>query len=117
MKEYIYQTARLQHEPVTPEDPQSKRFAESFVKILCKFIHPTIAEGKDSKTELQNFLLIYHSTRTTTGKSPAEMLYGCTLKTKLPQNFTKKEPHDQTKVRGYHNAKKLQQKANLDRYH
>ena len=45
------------------------------------------------------------------------MLYGCTLKTKLPQIFTKKESHDQTEVRGYHNAKKLQQKANFDRHH
>ena len=46
MKEYTKQLG-IQHEPVTPEDPQSNRFAESFVKILCKFIHSTTAEGKD----------------------------------------------------------------------
>ena len=115
MKEYTKQLG-IQHEPVTPKDPQSNRFAESFVKNLCKFIHSTIAEGKDPKTELQNFLLIYRSTpHRTTGKSPAEMLYGRTLKTKLPQFFTKKESHDQTKVRGYHNAKMLQHKSNFDR--
>ena len=45
------------------------------------------------------------------------MLYGSTLKTKLPQFFTKKESHDQTKVRGYHNAKMLQHKSNFDRHH
>ena len=117
MKEYTKQLG-IQHEPVTPKDPQSNGFAESFVKNFCKFIHSTIAEGKDPKTELQNFLLIYRSTpHRTTGKSPAEMLYGRTLKTKLPQFFTKKESHDQTKMCGYHNAKKLQQKANFDRHH
>ena len=108
----------IKHDPVTPEDPQSNGFAESFVKILCKFIHSTIAEGKDPQEELQNYLLIYRSTpHTTTGKSPAEMLYGRTLKTKLPQIFSKKESHDAAKVRDYHNAKKLQQKANFDKHH
>ena len=117
MKEYTKQLG-IQHELVTPKDPQGNGFAESFVKNLCKFIHSTTAEGKEPKTELQNFLLIYRSTpHTTTGKSPVDVLYGCTLKTKLPQFFTKKESHDQTKVRGYHNAKKLQQKAHFDRHH
>ena len=115
MKEYTKQLG-VKHEPVTP-DPQSNIFAENVVKILCKFIHSTIAERKNPKTELQNFLPTYHSTpHTMTGKSPAEMLYGQTLKTKLLQIFTKKESHDQTKVCGYHNAKKLQQKANFDRH-
>ena len=93
MKEYTKQL-RIIVDPVIP-DPQSNIFAENFVKILCKFIHSTIAEGKNPKTELHNFLLIYHSTpHTTTGKCLAEMLYGHTLKIKLPQIFRKKESHD-----------------------
>ena len=47
----------FRHHRVTPEDPQSNGFAESFVKIMVKFIHTTIAEGKNPKHELQNYLL------------------------------------------------------------
>ena len=108
----------IQHDPVSLEDPQCNGFAKSFVKILCKFIHSTIAEGKDPQAELQHYLLIYRSTpHTTTGKSPAELLYGQTLKTMLPQIFTKKESHDKAKVQEYHNAKNLQQRANFDKHH
>ena len=57
------------HHPVTPEDPQSNGFAESFVKPLVKFVHTTIAEGRNPKKELHNYLLNYRATPySTTGK-------------------------------------------------
>ena len=43
------------------------------------------AEKKNWRTELNKYLLAYRSTaHTTTGKSPAEMLYGGNISTKLP---------------------------------
>ena len=43
------------------------------------------AEKKNWRTELNKYLLAYRSTaHTTTGKSPAEMLYGRNISTKLP---------------------------------
>ena len=43
------------------------------------------AEKKKWRTELNKYLLAYRSTaHTTTGKSPAEMLYGRNISTKLP---------------------------------
>jgi hypothetical protein len=46
------------------------------------------AEGKSWQRELQTFLLAYRSTpdtRTTTGVSPAELLYRRKIRTKLPE--------------------------------
>ena len=63
----------FKHHPVTPKDPQSNGFAESFEKLLCKLVYTAIAEGKDPKRELHNYLLQYRATpHTTLGKSPAE---------------------------------------------
>lgn len=42
--------------------------------------------GKDWKAEMHQYLLTYHSTNhTTTGKSPAELMFGRKIRTKLPQ--------------------------------
>ena len=76
----------FRHHRVTPEDPQSNGFAESFVKIMVKFIHTTIAEGKNPKNELQNYLLQYRAApHSSTGISPAEALFNRKLRTRLPQ--------------------------------
>lgn len=42
--------------------------------------------GKDWRVEMRQYLLTYHSTaHTTTGKSPAELMLGRKIRTKLPQ--------------------------------
>lgn len=115
MAEYTKRNG-IKHDPVTPEDPQSNGFAESFVKLLCKFLHTKIIEGQDPKKELQNYLLLYRATpHSSTGKSPAEMLNGRKIKTKLPQVFSSAESQEKQKIRQYHNEKKLQQKTYFDR--
>ena len=77
----------FKHHPVTPKDPQSNGFAESFVKLLCKLVHAATAEGKDPKRELHNYFLQCRATpHTTLEKSPAEVLFGRKIQTKLPQH-------------------------------
>jgi hypothetical protein len=56
--------------PVTPEDPQSNGFAENFVKLVCKLVHTAVADHKDPKEEVQNFLLQYRATRTLLRNDP-----------------------------------------------
>ena len=56
----------FKHHPVTPKDPQSNGFAKSFIKLLCKLVHTAIAERKDPKRELHNYLLQYRATPHTT---------------------------------------------------
>ena len=63
--------------PVTPDDPQSNGFAENFVKQMCKLVHTAVADGKNPKEEVHNFLLQYRATpHSTTEYSPAELLFG-----------------------------------------
>ena len=56
--------------PVTPEDPQSNGFAENFVKLMCKLVHTAVADRKDPKEEVQNFLLQYRATLTLLRNDP-----------------------------------------------
>ena len=104
--------------PVAPEDPQGNGFVENFVKSLCKMIHVAMVENKDPKSELYTFLLHYRATpHSTTGVSPAEMLFGRRLQTKLPQIFVREESQEKKEIRERHNKKKLDQKKHFDRRH
>ena len=103
-------------DPVSPEDPQCNGFAENFVKFLCKMVHTAVAERKDPKIELYNYLLQYRATPyTTTGKAPSEVLFGRKIQTKLPQVFTKMQGDDIESVRERHDRRKQKQKEHFDR--
>ena len=53
---------------------------------LLKTLKVTPVEGKDWCEELQTFLLAYRSTpQTSTGVTPAFLMFGRELKTKLPE--------------------------------
>ena len=102
--------------PASPEDPQCNGFAESFVKFLCKLLHTASVEGKDLHAELYEYLLHYRATpHTTTEKSPAEMLFGRRLQTKLPYIFESNETDEKKKTRDLHDQKKLKQKYYFDK--
>ena len=108
----------FKHHPATPKDPQSNGFTESFVKLLCKLIHTAIAEGKDPKRELHNYLLQYRATpHTTLGKSPAEVLFRRKIQTKLPQYHPTSHTKESKDMHTHHNNKKLLQKAIFDKQH
>ena len=105
--------------PVTPDDPQSNGFAENFVKQMCKLVHTAVAEKKDPREEVHNYLLHYRATpHSTTEYSPAELLFGRRIKTKLPQIAKRQETDDLHRMRKQHDAKKMAQKHYFDkRYH
>ena len=83
---------------------------------LCKLLHIASLEGKDPRAELYKYLLHYRATlHTNTEKSPAEMLFGRRLQTKLPDIFESIEIDEQKKTRDLHDQKKLKQKYHFDK--
>ena len=70
----------------TPLWPRANGEVERQNRSLLKAIRAAQAEKKDWKSELNKYLLVYRSTpHSITGKSPAELLYGRKLSTKLPE--------------------------------
>ena len=104
--------------PVSPEDPQCNGFAENFIKFLCKMVHASVIDGKDPRSELHNYLLQYRATpHGTTGVSPAEMLFGRKIHTKLPQIQLPSQDIKEEEIRKRHNDKKMKQKHYHDKRH
>ena len=74
------------HRKVTPYSPQANGEVERQNRSIMKAIKTIRAEGKDWKKELNVFLKAYRSTpHTVTNFSPAELLYGRKIRTKLPE--------------------------------
>ena len=48
--------------PVAPDDPQSNGFAEKCVKQMCKLVQTAVAEKKDLREKVYNYLLHYRAT-------------------------------------------------------
>ena len=83
---------------VAPEDPEANGLAENFMKVIKKVWHSALVEKKNPRQELYKFLRNYRSTpHTSTGKSPAEALFGRSIKTRLPQVMEKAEDDDMGK--------------------
>ena len=70
----------------TPLWPRANGEVERQNRSLLKAMRAAKAEKKDWRSELNKYLLAYRSTpHTMTGTSPAELLYGRKLSTKLPE--------------------------------
>ena len=78
-------------------------------RTLLKAIRASVAERRDWQESLQSFLLAYRTTtHPSTGKSPAELIYGRQLRTKLPDVRQPPAPgrrdvqlaHDRSGMRG-----------------
>ena len=75
----------MKHKLTTPLWPRANGEVERQNRSLLKAMRAARAEKKNWRTELNKHVLAYRSTaHTTTGKSPAEMLYGRNISTKLP---------------------------------
>ena len=75
----------IEHRHTTPLWPRANGEVERQNRSLLKAMRAYQAEGKDWRKELNKFLLAYRSTsHSTTGASPAEMLFNRKLTTKLP---------------------------------
>ena len=76
----------IQHRKTTPLWPQANGKVERQNASLLKRMRIAQAEGKEWKKEVRKYLVAYRSTpHTTTGISPAELLFGRKMRTKLPE--------------------------------
>lgn len=74
------------HRKITPYWPKANAEAERFMRTMGKAIRTAHADGKNWRPALNQFLLNYRATaHSTTGVSPAELLFGRTIRTKLPE--------------------------------
>ena len=74
------------HSNTTPLWPQANGEVERQNRTLLKALKIAYAEKRDMKKELYRFLLAYNSTpHQTTGVSPAELLFGRQIRTKMPE--------------------------------
>ena len=104
----------------TPLFPRANEEVERQNRSLLKEMMAVQAEKKDWRSELNKYLLAYRSTpHTITGKSPAELLYGRNLSTKLPElaDFDDSDEATHPEVRN-RNADKKQRGADyVDKRH
>lgn len=109
----------VKHRKVTPYWPQANGEVERFNRVLLKVCKTAKAEGKDWKKEIPKFLLQYRSTNhQTTGVSPAELLVGRQLRTKLlntGQIVNRQNVDMKARTADTHN--KIKTKTFADRYH
>ena len=75
----------IEHRRTTPLWPQANGEIERQNRSILKRLRIAQAEGRNWKSEMDNFLVMYRSTpHSTTGVSPAELLFGRRIRTKLP---------------------------------
>ena len=95
--------------------PKANAEAERIMRTLGKAIRTARAEQKDWQKELNNFLRNYRPTpHSSTGKSPAELLMGRQIKTKLPEVPTLHPTHPI--VAKNDSAAKQKMKYHADKY-
>ncbi|KAK3731996.1 hypothetical protein QZH41_005497 [Actinostola sp. cb2023] len=85
MEQYL-EANGIKHRKVTPYWPQANAQVERFNRTVEKAIRTAHVEGKNWRMELYIFLLNYRATpHATTGVSPAKILFGREIRTKVPQ--------------------------------
>ena len=103
------EVCQIRHLTVTPLWPQANGLVERQNRTLLKAIRAAVTEQRDWQQCLQSFLLAYRSTpHPSTGNSPAELIYGRPLRTKLPEVNLPSAPgrpeveraHDRSGARG-----------------
>ena len=106
--------AGVKHKKVSAEDPEANGLAENFMKNLKKVWHIALQEKKNPQQEMYKFLRQYRATpHCTTGKAPAEILFGRKFKTRIPTLTTK--PTNDKDIRDKDAQEKKKQKAYKDR--
>ena len=112
----------IEHRKTTPLWPQANGEVERQNKSLLKRMKIAQAEGKEWKKEIRKYLVAYRSTpHTTKGVSPAELLFGRKMRTKLPElkeESTESEMRDRdgemkVKVKRYADKKRNAQESDL----
>nr|XP_058967969.1 uncharacterized protein K02A2.6-like [Pocillopora verrucosa] len=84
-KEFLSKNG-IEHRKSPPLWPQANGEVERQNRTLLKVLKIAQVEGKRWKDELNKFLLAYRTTpHSTTGMTPASLMFGRELKTKLPE--------------------------------
>lgn len=84
--ERYLERCRIEHKKTTPLWPQANGEVERQNRSLLKRMRIAQAKGKQWKEEVRKYLIAYRSTpHTTTGVSPAKLLFGRKIRTKLPE--------------------------------
>ena len=89
-KKYLEENG-IEHRRTTLLWPQANGEIERQNRSILKCLRIAQAEGRNWRSEMDHFLMMYRSTpHSTTGVSPAELLFGRRIRTKLPhlQGFT-----------------------------
>ena len=84
----------IEHKQTTPLWPQANGEIEKQNRTVLKRLRIDQAEGRDWRSQMDDFLIIYRSTpHLTTGVGSAELLFGRKIRTKLPQlqEFTRQD--------------------------
>lgn len=86
-KNYMFENGIVHHK-TTPLWPQANGEVERQNRSIMKRVRIAFAEGRDWKSELDKFLVMYRNTpHSTTGVCPSQLLFGRKLRTKLPELF------------------------------
>ncbi|XP_064468821.1 uncharacterized protein K02A2.6-like [Ornithodoros turicata] len=103
----------IRHHRTTPLWPQANGEAERFIRSIKKTVKAAGASGSNWKEEISNYLLNYRATpHSTTGITPAELLFGRKIRTRIPE-IPEKKPHENLEKRD--REKKEQMKAYADK--
>ena len=91
-------THGIQHRKSLPLWPQANGEVERQNRTLLKSLKEAEAEGKERKDELDKFLLAYRTTpHSSTWATPAFLMFGRELKTKLPELRPNKSVLDESR--------------------
>ena len=97
----------IQHKKGIPLSPESNGEVERFNRTLLKTARTSQAESKEWKLAIKDFLFQYRSTpHGVTGETPAKLLMGRELKTKIPHISVKQEITEQVVKTRYDNRSK-----------
>ena len=84
-KKYLEEDG-IEHRRTAPLWPQENGEIERQNRSILKRLRIAQAEGRNWRSEMDDFLLMYRSTpHSTTGVSPAELLFGRRIRTTIPQ--------------------------------
>lgn len=90
-----------------PYAPFQNGLVERYNRTLLKSVKISVAQGRDWKNDLYDFLLAYRNTpHSITDETPAKLMFGRNLKDKLPDLSTDKEREAYAKLRETDQTKK-----------
>ena len=107
----------FRHRRITPLWPQANGETEHFMHTVKKSIKAALNKGRSWKQELFKFLLDYRTTpHCTTGAPPATILFGRTIKNRLPHLITPIAEDPSIRERDTKAERKIKQYADRKAY-